>query len=125
MSYTLYQFHLSEEARNHLNTVGWGGDFGDFPEIAIMQNVSFAGGSKNYESWMEEFYTEVALIEGAETMEDVFHIGNGYGGAGTCITKYKRMHSMSVGDIVIGPNANAYMCDGEGWSNIQNFKSKF
>jgi hypothetical protein len=120
--YRVFQFRLSDAARDHLNSVGWDGDFGKFPEIKIQRDVSFMGGSEKFEPWMEEFYTEVALIEGAETMEDVFAIGNGYGDAGTCITKYKPMHSMSVGDIVIGPYGNAYMCDSVGWTNIEGFK---
>ena len=122
--YQVFQFRLSEEARDHLNTVGWGGDFGDFPEIAIMRDVSFAGGSDKFEPWMEEYYTEVALIQSVEmlTMNNVFHIGNGYGVTGASITKYKPMHSMSIGDIVIAPYGNAYMCDSEGWTHIENFK---
>ena len=123
MAYNLFQFKLSDDARDHLNSVGWDGDFSKFPEIAIQRDVSFMGGSEKFEPWMEEYYIEVAKIEGAIQMEDVFAIGNGYGGAGTCITKYKPMHSMSVGDIVVSESTGlAYMCDSEGWSNIENFK---
>ena len=118
----VFQFRMSNAARDHLNSVGWSGDFGEFPEIKIQRDVAGLGGSEHYESWMEEFYTEVALIEGAETMADVFNIGNGYGGAGTCITRYKPTHSMSVGDIVVGPYGNAFMCDSVGWGNIEGFK---
>ena len=122
----VFQFRLSKEARDHLNKVGWDGDFCEFPEIQIQRDVSFDGGSCLYKPWMEEFYTEVALIQGALFMEDVFAIGNGYGVDGTSITRYKPMHSISIGDIVVnGKTGNAYMCDSEGWSNIENFKRKF
>ena len=48
MSYLIHQFHLVNEASDHLNSVGWDGDFGDFPEIVIQRDVKFMGGSKNY-----------------------------------------------------------------------------
>ena len=48
MSYLIHQFHLSDAARDHLNSVGWDGDFGDFPEIVIQRDVKFMGGSKHY-----------------------------------------------------------------------------
>jgi hypothetical protein len=119
MSYVIHQFHLSDAARDHLNSVGWDGDFGDFPEIRIQRDVKFMGGSKNYAPWMEDHYESVARVTGAETVEDVFHVGNGYGPAGTCIQKFTRMHSVSVGDIIVNEKCGtAWMCESEGWSNI-------
>ena len=124
MSYLIHQFHLSDAASDHLNSVGWGGDFGDFPEIAIQRDVKFSG-SENYESWMEEHFTPVARVEGVDTLEDVFHVGNGYGPAGSSIQKFTRMHSVSVGDIVVNEKCGtAWMVDGLGWSNI-DFGRKF
>ena len=118
MSYLIHQFHLSDKASDHLNSVGWGGDFGDFPEIAIQRDVKF-NGSENYEPWMEEHFTSVARVEGVDTLEDVFHVGNGYGPAGSSIQKFTRMHSVSVGDIIVNEKCGtAWMVDGQGWSNI-------
>jgi len=118
MSYLIHQFHLSNEASDHLNKVGWGGDFGDFPEIAIQRDVKFSG-SENYEPWMEEHFSSVARVTGVDTLEDVFHVGNGYGPEGSCIQKFTRMHSVSVGDIIVNEKCGtAWMCDSEGWSNI-------
>jgi len=118
MSYLIHQFHLSDKASDHLNSVGWGGDFGDFPEIAIQRDVKFSG-SENYEPWMEEHFTSVARVTGVDTLEDVFHVGNGYGPEGSCIQKFTRMHSVSVGDIIVNEKCGtAWMIDGQGWSNI-------
>jgi hypothetical protein len=118
MSYLIHQFHLSNEASDHLNKVGWGGDFGDFPEIAIQRDVKF-GGSENFEPWMEDHFTSVARVTGVDRLEDVFHTGNGYGPEGSCIQKFTRMHSVSVGDIIVNEKCGtAWMCESEGWSNI-------
>ena len=119
MSYLIHQFRLSDEASDHLNSVGWGGDFGDFPEIAIQRDVSFSGGSEKYESWMGDHYKAVARVSGTQFLEDVFHIGNGFGVDGASIQKFCRMHSVSVGDIIVNEKCGtAWMVDGEGWSNI-------
>ena len=118
MSYLIHQFHLSNEASDHLNSVGWDGDFGDFPEIAIHRDVKFSG-SENFEPWMEDHFTSVARVTGVDTLEDVFHTGNGYGPEGSCIQKFTRMHSVSVGDIIVNEKCGtAWMCESEGWSNI-------
>ena len=118
MTYLIHQFHLSNEASDHLNKVGWGGDFGDFPEIVIQRDVKFSG-SENFEPWMEDHFTSVARVTGVDTLEDVFHVGNGYGPEGSCIQKFTRMHSVSVGDIIVNEKCGtAWMCDSEGWSNI-------
>jgi hypothetical protein len=124
MSYLIHQFHLSNEASDHLNKVGWDGDFGDFPEIKIQRDVKF-GGSENYEPWMEGHFTSVARVTGVDTLEDVFHVGNGYGPEGSCIQKFTRMHSVSVGDIIVNEKCGtAWMVESEGWSNI-DFAKEF
>jgi len=118
MSYLIHQFHLSDAARDHLNSVGWSGDFGEFPEIVIQRDVKFSG-SENFEPWMEDHFTSVARVTGVDTLEDVFHVGNGYGPEGSCIQKFTGMHSVSVGDIIVNEKCGtAWMCESEGWSNI-------
>jgi len=118
MSYLIHQFHLTDDARDHLNAVGWGGDFEKYPEIAIQRDVKFNGGEM-YAPWMEEYFTSVARVTGVDTLEDVFHVGNGYGPEGSCIQKFTRMHSVSVGDIIVNEKCGtAWMCERTGWSNI-------
>lgn len=118
MTYLIHQFHLSNEASDHLNKVGWDGDFGDFPEIKIQRDVKF-GGSEHYESWMEDHFTSVARVTGVDNLEDVFHVGNGYGPEGSCIEKFTRMHSVSVGDIIVNEKCGtAWMVESAGWSNV-------
>ena len=74
---------------------------------------------------MEEHFASVARVTGVDTLEDVFHVGNGYGPAGSCIQKFCRMHSVSVGDIIVcEKDGTAYMVDGEGWSNV-DFQKEF
>jgi hypothetical protein len=120
MSYVIYQFKLSEEAKSHLNSVGWDGDFTEFPEIMIKRDVSFANGSEKYEPWMGDYYKTVARVTGtANCLEDVFNIGNGYGKCGASIQRFCQMHSVSVGDIIVNEKeGTSFMCDPIGWTSI-------
>jgi len=117
MRFSILQFRASRDAIDHLNSVDWGGDFGDYPELAILRDVSFHGGSEGFESWMFEYYRNVANVE-ASGLEEVFHVGNGYGDQDK-IVRVDRMHSMSVGDIAFCHDTNVYfMCDPEGWTAV-------
>lgn len=119
MRFTIFQFIASDAAIDHLNTVGWGGDFGSYPELAIQRDVKFMGGSKAFQPWMFAHYYVVANIKYAQGLEDVFHIGNGYGDQSQLERIAERMHSVSVGDIVLCHDTNTYyMCDSVGWTQI-------
>lgn len=86
---------------------GWG----SLPEIA--QN-----GSESYK--LSDFfeYRFVAAIE-ADDLEHAFHIGNGMGPQDRLIRFADRMHSISVGDIIMNPESEFFMCDPLGWKRIQ------
>ena len=52
MRYTVFQFRLSREARDVVNSVGWTDAQKQFPEVEIQLNVSFSGGSEGFSAWM-------------------------------------------------------------------------
>jgi hypothetical protein len=121
----VFQFHLSDDARDHLNSVGWDGDFTPFPEILITRDVFGMGGSERFEPWMAKHYVEVAEVTGANDLEDVFMAGQlGMPNPeGVEINFYPgRMHSVSVGDIVQCTETNTFfMVDREGFTELFNF----
>lgn len=121
----VFQFHLSDDARDHLNSVGWDGDFTPFPEILITRDVFGWGGSEKFEPWMAKYYVEVAEVTGANDLEDVFMAGQlGMPNPeGVEINFYPgRMHSVSVGDIVQCTETNTFfMVDREGFTELFNF----
>lgn len=61
-------------------------------------------------------YDLVATIE-ANDLEDVFRIGNGYGDE-SAITRLGKMTSVSVGNIVMDENNEAWACASIGWDKL-------
>jgi hypothetical protein len=125
MKFTVYQFHLSREAMKHLNTVGWSGDFGDYPEIAIELDVK-RNGLEEYQDWMNAYYIPVAVIEGVDDLEDVFAVGNSYQTVGSTIRRVsERMHSVSVGDVIRNDDSGeVFMVEPEGFAKLDVFGSE-
>lgn len=120
-SFTILQFHLSREASSHLNSVGWGGDFGSYPEIAIQRDVKFEG-SEGFSAWMSDYFRPVANVHGARDLDQVFEAGNGYSPADVELVKTDRMHSCSVGDIIHCHETGTYhMVDPEGFTQLLSF----
>ena len=118
MTYAIYQFHMSREAADKVNAVGWGGDFGEFAtEVEIQREVKFEG-SEGFRPEMSEYYELVALVE-ARDLEDVFKIGNI--GPDEAITRVAdRMHSISVGDIVeCHKTGVCFMVEPTGFSEVE------
>lgn len=118
MRFSVYQFDLSRKAVDRVNTNGWDVAQREFPEVAIHRDVKFEG-SENYQSWMFNHYNLVAEMTDIFDLEEVFHVGNGYGNQSKMTHVADRMHSMSVGDVVFCHDTNTYlMCDPEGWTAI-------
>ena len=114
MKFNIFQHKLSSEAIARINEVGFEGDLGEFATDAkISRDVTFVG-SENWEPMMAMKYKKVAVCE-ASNLEDVFHMGNGYGDQ----SKFERigeMRSLSVGDLVeCVDTGDMLMCDPEGW----------
>lgn len=122
MRYTVFQFKLSREARNVVNTVGWLEAEKQFPEVAIQRDVLFSGGSEYFSAWMSEYYNPVCNID-ASDLDDVFHIGNI--GPEESIERLAPMHSVSVGDVIRDNDMGTYhMVDGEGFTQLLSFMEK-
>jgi hypothetical protein len=86
---------------------GWG----SLPEIS-------RNGSESYKRSDFFEYRNVAKIDTGD-LEQVFHIGNGMGDQDRLTRFADRMHSISVGDIVLNPHGVFFMCDPVGWKEIQ------
>lgn len=118
MRFSVYQFHLPRSVVDRVNANGWEVAQREFPEVAIHRDVKFEG-SENYHSWMFNHYDLVAEMTDVSSLEEVFHLGNGYGDQSKMTRVANRMHSMSVGDIAFCHDTNTYlMCDSEGWTAI-------
>ena len=116
--FTIHQSHTSDAACDHLNSVGWDGDFAEFQnELEVRRDVKFFG-SEKFRSEMFEVYNPVARCE-ADDLDEVFHIGNT--GPQDALRRYMPMHSVSVGDIIethTGEHA-FFMVDGEGFTQVE------
>jgi hypothetical protein len=75
-------------------------------------------GSESYKPSDFFEYHCVATIE-ADDLEQVFHIGNGMGPQDRLTRIAERMHSISVGDIIMNPEGEFFMCDDFGWAQIE------
>ena len=117
MKFNIFQFKISSEAADHLNLVGWEGDHGEFAsEIKITRDVQFWG-SEKWEPAMAAKFNKVATCE-ASNLEDVFHMGNGYGDQSK-FERIAKMRSLSVGDLVeCVDTGDMMMVDPEGWTAV-------
>jgi|GEM_PF-3401343 len=98
MKFSIYQANISREVMNHINQVGWGGDFGEYEmEARILSDVKFNGGSSKFVPEMSGCYYIVASIN-ARDLDDVFEAGNIQRDRLNMIAD--GMHSISVGDII-------------------------
>ena len=122
MRYTVFQFHLSREASDAVNSLGWDDAMKKFPEVEIQLKVSFSGGSDGFNAWMSEYYNPVANIDAA-TLNGVFQVGNI--GPEESIERLAPMHSVSVGDVIRDNEMGTYyMVDGMGFTQLLSFLEK-
>ncbi len=120
MKFNIFQHRLSSEAIDRINEVGFEGDLGEFETDAkISRDVTFFG-SERWEPTMAAKFKKVAMCE-ASNLEDVFHMGNGYGDQ----SKFERicdMRSLSVGDLVeCVDTGDMLMVDPEGWTAVSYY----
>lgn len=98
MIYQVYQIHLTNEDIDLINSTG---DHNAVPANGLKQKMAFARdniGGYAGEAWDAGYYTHVANIT-AENYDQVFEIGNI--GPEQNIERIARMHSVSVGDMII------------------------
>lgn len=85
------------------------------PRVIVDRDVKFFRGSECFTPEMFEHYVHVSNIDAAN-LEQVFHIGNM--GPEERIERLAPMHSISIGDIVLG-DGGYFMCDPMGWTPIE------
>lgn len=74
-------------------------------------------GSRKFKPEYAAFYQPVCTIE-SKDMDQVFEALNGFDN-GSQITRHKRMHSLSVGDVIVDlETTQAYMVDPFGFGEV-------
>lgn len=109
--YELYQIRLTDEEVNKINTLG----HNSVPKHVARLDMSFNDKIEvvAQEAYDNGYYTHVANID-AEDLNDVFRIGN------LCIEaqiqRLERMHSPSVGDIIVDDLGHYYVISSFGFT---------
>lgn len=116
MKYGIYQIHLTSAERDEVNSMD--NPHGDHEKFKSKISAQF-------EEWDKvdfEFYDHVANIE-ANDLEHVFMISNS-GQDESKIERLERMHSLSVGDIVMTEDGSCYGVEGYGFKELISFGYK-
>jgi hypothetical protein len=98
MKYGIYQITITADDSREINSMA--NPYKNHPKFAAHRIVSGARTVEDFEAG-KGFYKKVAEIE-ANDLEHVFEISNL--GHEKFITRLARMHSLSVGDIVVDGN---------------------
>ena len=110
MKYSIYQIVFTDKEYNEIN--GMRDPRKDHPKFKAHTLTTSGKFNEGF-----GFYEKVAEIK-ANDLEHVFHIGNM--GPETAITRLARMHSLSVGDIVIDGNNIQWGVDHVGFAELEN-----
>lgn len=114
-SYALFQICITDEERAHINQHGWDA-LADVPAFEAKSNLSDKGSEAFVPVKHDVFFRQVATID-AEDLENVFHVGNM--GPENQIERHHKMHSPSVGDVVVDlEDGKSYMVNGFGFERI-------
>ncbi len=114
MKFTVKQIQIADSVYDQVNRLGHEEAAQEFPEYRAYMDTMFRG-SDGYKSEYEQFYAPVCVIE-ADSLNRVFDIGNI--GPEESITRLARMHSVSVGDIIVDPYGVKHMVDRMGFKEI-------
>ena len=109
MKYDIYQINLTNEEYEEVNAAE--NPHKECPKFMAHRDVMFEEFEKG-----KGYYTKVAEIEGND-LEHVFHIGNM--GPEESITRLDRMHSLSVGDIVVDGNGIQWGVASVGFTEVE------
>ena len=99
-TFTVHQLNLTDEVYNAVNELGHEGAIAKFPIWGFKMDMFLV--DENFAPLTDEqigFYHPVCTIL-ANDLEDVFHVGN-VGPESQIMRLTPRMHSLSVGDIVV------------------------
>jgi len=117
-SFALFQIIPTREMHEHINKHGWGA-LDDIPAFAAAQELSVKGHDA-FVVTHSVFFDHVATID-AEDLEDAFRVGNM--GPDCQIERHARMHSPSVGDVLVDlETGRSFMIDPFGHSRV-NFNT--
>lgn len=112
MNYAVFQINLTNEQVNEVNTSK------DYPAFyKAYLDTTFRPTQESVLA-ARGMYEQVAVIEAAD-LEGVFHIGNM--GPEEKITRLAPMHSVSVGDVVVDEDGNAFVVASFGFDPIVGF----
>lgn len=118
MNYKIYQINITGKDADEIN--GMENPRENHPKFKANTHAMF-------EEWDQinyDFYSHVANIE-ANDLEHVFHISNwpwDREELESRIERLDRMHSLSVGDIVVDGNGVAWGVEGYGFKELESFK---
>lgn len=104
----LYQINLSRDEVNAANSGQ------KFPKLTAYRDAMCLGYFTG-----REFYEHVADLA-TDDLEEAFGIGNI--GPEEKITRYARMHSVSVGDVLVTDAGQAYIVQNIGFAHLDNWK---
>jgi len=114
MRYKIFQNNCTSKALDAGVKNDWE-ELNKFPGVTEYMRTMQSGASK-FDVSMSEHWEHVADIE-ADTLNQVFDIGNI--GPENKITRYSRMSSLNVGNIIVDDNGVAVMVDPMGFSEIE------
>tara|TARA_B110000902_G_C13795992_1_gene394027 strand:- start:50 stop:436 length:387 start_codon:yes stop_codon:yes gene_type:complete len=113
--YSLYQIPMVREAYDYVNQVGWAKAFEKYPIVEARQNLQCKG-SEAMETRFAEYFVKVCDIK-CDSPEEAFRIHNFQ--EEDSMIRYAPQHTMSVGDVLVGPEGDVLMCDSFGWQKLE------
>lgn len=113
-TFIIFQNSL-REINEDLNRLGWTKAEEKYTKVRTHLACSFKGAA-GFRAEMFSDYEVVAEIK-ATDMEDAFAISN-LGVRENQVTRFRKMHSLSVGDIVLDENGHFYMVNGMGFGRL-------
>ena len=114
-TYIIFQIDL-RDLTDEINELGWWQAAEKHTAVHAHLECGF-NGSKNFKPAMFADYEVVAAIE-ADNLEQTFAISN-LGTREDQVTRFRKMHSLSVGDIVLDKSGHFHMVDGNGFAEIE------
>jgi hypothetical protein len=115
MKYQVFQNRSTQKAISEGVKNSWE-ELLKYPGVQAQQDAMMSSGSEKFIPARDSKYWDHVCDIDAKDLEDVFHIGNM--GPEFSIVRHAKMHSVSVGDIVVSPDNMAFMVAGFGFDPI-------
>lgn len=114
--FKVYQIQVPREQFDEVNKIGWTEAMVKFPAVEAHMACTMNGSEGFVSEAHSQFYQHVCNID-ASDLEDVFRIGNV--GPEEAIERLAPMHSVSVGDIVVDDQGDAFIVDSFGFEPVE------